>query len=391
MRKSANSQVTTFEWPVIMKGVGVAVLVAVFALSVVVLPMASASSWENVRGPIATVFASTNNATANQIVAYERSSTGSLSWAGNYSTGGEGTGSALADSGALALSPNHHWLLAVDAGSNQVSVFRINSGFSGQLLTLTDVVSSGGVLPVSVTLSSKEVYVLNDGNSTTAGNIAGFHLGGNGQLYPIAGATQDLSMSGATGAAQISFSPAGNFLVVTEKSTNLIDVYAVNRAGVASGPASYPSSGLTPYGFAFAGSTHVVVSEAHQPAVSSYSLTRSGGLQLVSASISDLQGAPCWVAVSGNGQIAFISNTASDSISTFAVGAGGSLSLLQSVAATTDAGPAYSALSGSGQFLYVYAGGVGEIQGFQTQPDGALTWIQTVGGLPIGSEGLVAT
>jgi 6-phosphogluconolactonase len=374
-----------------MRGVGAAVLVAVLALSVVVLPLAGASGWDDNHGHTAAVFTSTNNATANQIVAYETTSGGSLNWVGNFGTGGAGTGSALADSGALALSGGDHWLLAVDAGSNQISVFQVNLNHHGPLLVLTDVTSSNGVLPVSVTISGNIVYVLNDGNAATAGNIAGFYLGWNGQLYPISGSSEPLSTSAATGAAQISFSPDGNFLVVTEKNTNLLDVYTVNWVGVASGPTSYASSGLTPYGFAFAGRDNLVVSEAHQPAVSSYSLTHYAGLQLVSGSISDLQGAPCWVAVSHDGRTAYISNTASDSVSTFSVSRDGSLTLLQSVAGSTDAGPADSALAHGGRTLYVYAGGAGEIQTFQTGPGGTLTWIQTVGGLPVGAEGLVAT
>jgi 6-phosphogluconolactonase len=374
-----------------MKGVGVPVLVAVLALSVVALPLAGASSGGHGPTSPAAVFTSTNNASANQIVAYERSSSGTLSWVANFSTGGTGTGSALADSGALALTSNGHWLLAVDAGSNQVSVFRVNTGWGPYLLSLTDVASSGGVLPVSVTVAGNVVYVLNDGNATIPGDITGFSLTWNGELVPIAGSTHSLSTTGATGGAQISFNPAGQFLVVTEKNTNLLDVYSVNRQGVASAPTSYASSGLTPYGFAFAGNHYLVVSEAHQPAVSSYALTRSGNLGVVSASVSDLGSAPCWVAVTGNERTAFISNTGSDTISSFAIGAGGSLTLLEAVAGPTDSGPAYSAVAGGSHFFYVFAGGVGEIQAYDIHADGALSWVQTVGGLPTGAEGLVAT
>ncbi|MGA7860314.1 MAG: beta-propeller fold lactonase family protein [Thermoplasmata archaeon] len=374
-----------------MKGVGLAVLVAVLALAVVALPLAGASSPTDDHGGTAAVFISTNSATANQVVAYETGHAGTLTWVGNFATGGTGTGAALGDSGALALTSDNQWLLSVDAGSNQISVFQVNTGFHTPLLTLTDVAASGGVLPVSLTISGNAVYVLNDGNTVTPGNIAGFTLGSHGRLHPITGSTQSLSTSMPTGAAQISFSPTGHFLVVTEKGTNLLDVYAVNNHGVASGPTSYASSGLTPYGFAFAGKHHLIVSEAHEPAVSSYSLTRSSGLQVVSASISDEQGAPCWVVVTENQQTAYISNTASDSISSFAVSTGGSLTLLQSVAAMTNAGPADSAIGGGGHFLYVVAGGAGEIEAYQIHHDTSLSWIQTVGGLPAGAEGLVAT
>ncbi|MGC2289576.1 MAG: beta-propeller fold lactonase family protein [Thermoplasmata archaeon] len=373
-----------------MKRVGVALLVAVVALAIVALPLAGASSAGADHNPIAAVFVSTNNATHNQIVAYERSSGGKLTWVADYSTGGAGTGATLADSGSLALTQDHHWLLAVDAGSNQISVFQVAAHAGGALLALTDVTGSGGILPVSIAVSGNIVYVLNDGSSISAGNIAGFTLTSGGHLFPLAGATQPLSTSSPTGAAQVSFSPTGGLLVVTEKNTNVIDVYTVNRHGIASGPTSYSSAGVTPYGFAFAGSHHLVVSEAHSPSVSSFSLSRSAGLRVVTNSISDLQNAPCWVVVTAGGNLAFISNTASDTLSSFVVSNGGKLTLLQTVAAPTAAGPADSAIAGQTNFLYVYGGGAGELQGFHVNADGALTWIQTVGGLPVGAEGLVA-
>jgi 6-phosphogluconolactonase len=374
-----------------MKPIGVALWVAVVALAVVALPLAGASLVGADHSPIEAVFASTNNAAHNQIVAYERSGDGKLTWVADYSTGGAGTGTALGDSGSLALTADHQWLLAVDAGSNQISVFRVATGTAGALLTLTDVTGSGGLLPVSIAVSGNLVYVLNDGSSISAGNIAGFTLTSAGQLHPLAGATQPLSSSSATGAAQVSFSPKGGFLVVTEKNTNLIDVYTVNRHGIASGPTSYASAGVTPYGFAFAGTHDLVVSEAHSPSVSSFVLSRSTGLRVVSNSISDLQNAPCWVVVTAGGRLAYISNTASDTLSSFVVSGGGKLTLLQAVAAPTAAGPADSTLAGQTNFLYVYDGGAGELQGFHVNADGTLTWIQTVGGLPVGAEGLVAT
>ena len=374
-----------------MKAVGVAALIGVLAVAVLVLPLAGAENERGGYGGVEAVFQETNGATANQIVAYEASSAGTLTWVGNFGAGGTGTGTALADSGSLALTSNDRWLLAVDAGSNQLSVLRVDTHYGAPLLTLTDTVNSGGVLPVSVAISGSTVYVLNDGNAVTPGNIAGFFLSGWGQLTPIVGSSEPLSTSGATGAAEIAFSPSGGSLVVTEKATNLLDVYTVNRHGVAGGPTSYPSQGTTPYGFAFSGSRHIVVSEAATGSASSYALSRSHGIQVVSVSVSDLNGAPCWVTVSANGAIAFVSNTHSDTISTYAVSRGGALTLTQSVAATTQAGPADMALGSHGQFLYVYDGGAADLQAFHVYGGGSLTSAQTVTGLTAGTEGLVAT
>jgi 6-phosphogluconolactonase len=374
-----------------MKAVGVAALLGVLAVAVLVLPLTAADEDRGGVGGVEAIFQETNGVSTNQIVAYEASSTGTLTWVGNFGTGGTGTGAALASSGSLALSSNHRWLLAVDAGSSQLSVLRVDTQVGATLLTLTDTVSSGGALPVSVAVSGSTVYVLNDGTATTPGNIVGFTLSGSGHLTRISGSSQPLSSSGATGAAEIAFNPAGNVLVVTEKATNVLDVYTVNGRGVARGPTSYPSQGTTPYGFAFSGSRHIVVSEATTGSASSYTVSRSHGLKVVSASVSDLNGAPCWVVVSANGRIAFVSNTHSDTISTYSVSKGGALTLTQSVAASTQAGPADMALGSNGQFLYVYDGGAPDLQAFHVGTGGSLSLVQTVTGLTTGTEGLVAT
>src|SRR2546427_306866 len=106
-------------------------------------------------------------------------------------------------------------------------------------LALASRTASGGTLPISLTVHGNVLYVLNGGGS---GNISGFTLGASGDLTPIAGAT--LPLSGSTvGPADVQFSPDGRHLVVTEKNTNLLDVYAVDASGVASGPTTRASAG----------------------------------------------------------------------------------------------------------------------------------------------------
>src|SRR5207253_96166 len=122
-----------------------------------------------------------------------------------------------------------------------------------------------------------ELYVLNAGGS---GNISGFTVDNSGRLTPIAGSTQPLSGSNV-GPAQVSFSPDGRQLVVTEKTTNLLDVYSVDANGIASGPTTTPSAGGTPFGFAFGHRSDLFVSEAAGSA-SSYVL-QPGGAQAIHA------------------------------------------------------------------------------------------------------------
>jgi len=91
----------------------------------------------------------------------------------------------------------------------------------------------------------------------------------------------------------VQFSPDGSRLVVTEKNTNLLDVYAVDANGVASGPTTAASAGGTPFGFAFGLRNDLFVSEAAGSAFI-YVLDATGTPALVSGAVSTHQGAPCW-------------------------------------------------------------------------------------------------
>lgn len=372
-----------------MRAVGLAILGAALAFAVIAAPSLAGPAGSP-SGPLPAVFTMTNSASGNQIVEFERATSGTLTWVANFSTGGTGTGASLADQGSLALTSNHQWLLVVDAGSNQVSVLKVGQSGGLPWLTLTDVVGSGGLLPVSIAIHDDLVFVLNDGSSISQGDIAGFTLASNGHLHPIAGSTQALSTSGATGAAQISFNPAGTLLAVTEKTTSLIDVYAVSSSGVTHPAISHASQGSTPYGFAFSPSGTLVVSEAGPGSLSSYSVGPHGFWHVDSSSVTDFQGAPCWVVVSLNGAYAYTTNAHSNTISSYTIGPGGRLTLLQAVAASTGATPTDEALTSGGHLLYVYDAGSGQIEGFGVHSDGTLVWETTVGGLVPTAEGLVA-
>ena len=189
------------------------------------------------------MFTQTNSGAGNEVIAY-RSVNGALGEVGRYPTGGSGSGSGLGSQGAIAGS--EHRLLVVNAGSDQLSLFTVHD--NGELV-LTDVETTGGSHPISVTVDGDVAYVLNGGDQT----VTGFRLR-NGQLRMIAGSHQSLPGSGA---AQISFDRDGRRLVVTEKATSTIDVLAV-RGGVAGAAVSNASTGVTPFGFAIDARNHVI-------------------------------------------------------------------------------------------------------------------------------------
>src|SRR5262249_21117387 len=126
------------------------------------------------------VFVQTNELSGNRILVFDRGQDGQLTQAGSYVTGGNGGAAApgtesdrLASQGSLAYSPAHQTLLAVNAGSDTVSAFRVQ----GDTLTLLNVVASGGQFPNSIGVHDGIAYVLNAGG---AGTVQGFRIGVDG-------------------------------------------------------------------------------------------------------------------------------------------------------------------------------------------------------------------
>jgi 6-phosphogluconolactonase len=341
----------------------------------------AAAAPDNSNGAVYTL---TNSSSENEVLVFNRSADGSLTVQGSYATGGLGSGSSLGSQSAVILSKNHKWLYAVNAGSNQISAFAVN----GNGLELVDVSDSGGLQPISLTVYKDLLYVLNAGGS---GNISGFNIEQDGSLSPLAGSTQPVSNGGvgaAPGLAQIAFSSDGSTLVVTEKTTNLLDTYQVDD-GLASAPVTHPSSGAVPFGFAFDRHGHAIVSEA-SGAVSSYQIDGSG-FSVISPSVVNTQVAACWIAISKNGKFAYTTNAGSGSISSYAIGADGSLTLLNPVAGSTGPGssPVDMAFSINGRYLYALGAGSHTITIFQMNADGSLTSTGSVS-VPVGVVGLAA-
>src|SRR5213082_2601845 len=327
------------------------------------------------------VYTLTNQVAGNAVAVFNRAADGTLSAAGTIATGGTGTGGSLGSQGAVALSDDGRWLFAVNAGSNDVSVFAVRP--SG--LSLAGRTASGGTRPISLTAHGSLLYVLNAGG---AGNISGFTVGATGALAPIAGSTQPLSGTNV-GPAQVAFSPDGRRLVVTEKTTNLLDVYAVNQNGAAGEGTSVASAGVTPFGFAFGHRNELFVSEASGSA-SSYLLGRRGGVRTVSGAVLTHQGAPCWLVVTDDGRYTYTANAQGASISGFTIARNGAIHLLDADGATAVVGRGTSdlALSANGRYLYNLVGG--SVFAFRVQEDGHLAPLGTVTGLPGGTVGLAA-
>ena len=324
------------------------------------------------------VFAETNDATANAVVAFARHADGSLTYVANYPTNGRGIYGAadpLQSQYAVALTPNHKYLFAVNAASSSVAAFAV----ARQGLQSLGTVSSNGVTPVSLAATDNVLYVLNKGSNT----IAGFRID-DGRLVPMAGSNRALS-AGASGAAAIRFDKDARLLAVTERLSNTIDVFTVHGDGrLSEQPVTTATAGTVPFGFDWTPRRQLVASEAGSGAAS-YVANRSGALTATDGSpVSTQQVAPCWLIMTHDGRFAYVANAGSSSITGFSVAANGVLSIISPATGPLPAGstPLDLDVSRDSKYLYVLKAGGNSIGVFRVNADG------TLAGRPDGVGGL---
>jgi 6-phosphogluconolactonase len=321
------------------------------------------------------VFIMTNSVDKNEVIAFQRAANGTLQEAGRFATGGRGSGGntdPLESQGSLTLSQDHSLLFAVNAGSGEVSVFRVQ----GSELELVDRVSSGGSEPNAIAQHGGLVYVLNTGGSS---NVTGFALD-HGNLAEIPRSTRFLTTNNSE-AASLAFSPDGRFLVVTERATNNIDAFAVQPDGRLAPIVVNTNGGPGSFSVSFAPNGIALVSEtgpagvANGSAISSYAVQPGGTLSPISASVPTFGAANCWNAVTPDGRFVYVSNAGSATISGFAIGSNGALTpIAGTVVGTNPAGATNLdiAISADGNFLFTLNTGNGTIGIFAIQKDGTL-------------------
>lgn len=359
-------------------------LAAIGLIASAVLTAATAQADAHETAARSWVYTASNAAGGNAILAFAQDDAGLLSPAGEYPTGGLGTGGGLGNQGALAH--DGEFLFAVNAGSDEISVLR----FAGEGLQLIDVVHSGGDRPVSLTVDRGILYVLNAGSDS----IAGFTVDGEGLLEELAGSLQPLSGVG-TGAAQIGFSDDGSVLIVSERATNSLVTFKLDRAGVPTDRQVFASPGVTPFGFAVAPGRRIFVTEAAGGApgastVTSWRVAPDGTLDVLTPAEPTFQAAACWAAITPDGRFIYTTNTASSTITSFRV-RGGDLELLHGGVAGdpgAGAGPIDLVITPDGRFLHALNGGTDTIGSFAVAADGSLEYLGERAGLPDGANGL---
>jgi hypothetical protein len=345
------------------------------------------------------VYVNDNTAPVNSVAGFDRHADGSLTAipGSPFAVGGAGTGHADASQGSLQLSADGRYLLAVDAGSNQISVLKVKHDGSLRA-TGGSPVASGGVNPVSIGVHRDLVYVANAGPGTTTGdtNYTGFRLNHGGHLRAIPNSTYVLSNDSQPG--QVLFNRDGTKVAGTRIATSKIDSFTVGHDGrltpAAGSPfdaqAFSPPQGYGQFGAEFSPTSpnQLFVSDAHTAGgggafpglVSSFLDGVDGTLTPVGAPVANDGGAACWVEISHDGRVLFAVNTASASVSSYSIDAGGNLTFLQSTGPGQIGGGAEDArLSPDGRTLWVVESGTNAVTGF-TVNGGTLTPLAAIAG-----------
>jgi len=328
------------------------------------------------------IYVQTNERDGNRLLAFHRADDGTLSPPAAFETGGRGDGQPhLTSQGSVALSRDGAHLFVTNAGSGDVSVFAVAGGGLELLRTVAT-----GPAPKSVAEHGGLVYVLNTGDPS----LAGFRVGGEAVAWRK-------ELPAGSDPAQAGFSPDGAALVVTQRGTDSVTVFPVAAGGHLGEPAVHPSSGPTPYGFAFAGDGTLVVTEAFRAekgaaAASSYRLDRAS-LAAVSRSVGNGRSEICWAVATPDGRYAFTTNFADGAVSRYAIGPDGALALEDAaagVAVEGETGLRDEGLTADGRFLYAIDADARRIFGWSVGAGGRLEPVGSWDGLPATVAGLAA-
>lgn len=266
-------------------------------------------------------FAYAANSQTNNVTAFRVGTNGAL-LRGESTTATPNPASVGTAPRALAISQDSRFLYVANSGSDSVTVFSI--GTAGVLTRIPPTsanpnpVAAGGSAPLALTTSSpgRFLYVANG----TSNTVTAFQIETSGlltQVPPAGPGTNPISVSG-TGLTALAMSPNGQFLYVTNGTSNTVTTFQVATSGLLT---------LVP------------------PTVSNPNPVSTGGAT------------PNSITVASNGAYLYIAN-GEGNVSAFAVGSNGLLTLVPASGTTLNPTPAGSSptavtISQDGRFLYV--------------------------------------
>jgi len=360
-----------------------AVVGLIATVGIFVAPFATGAALADEDQNSGSVYTMTNAAGGNSVLVFHRQADGTLSAAGAFATGGDGSGAGLGSGHSITESADGRRVIVVNAGSNSISAFAVRHDG----LDLIGTAPSGGSHPTSVAIHDDVVYVMNAGS----GSIAGFKLRDE-SLLPIPGSIQPLG-TGTSADSQIQFNRDGRVLIVDERGgSGTIDTFLVDEDGVARHVQTIASSAGGPFGFDVDRAGHVLFSNTAlggglMSGATSYDVNHLGILTPNGGPVTSGQAAACWLAAAG--RFAYTDNAGSGSVGRFAVADDGSLSLIGTTVVGAGSHPLDEGVSANQKYLYVLADGLHQIVGYRVGADGSLNQVTSIG-VPTGAIGIGA-
>lgn len=348
----------------------------------------------------AIVYTAGNEASSNQVIAFDVDSRGSIIELGRFDTQGQGTGTPLGNQSAIALDASDRWMFVTNSGSSSLTSFRLQP--TG--LQLVNVVNSGGYQPISVTVFGTLVYVLNEGSHNPSDpdeirydNISGFRFTGGGVLVPIPNSTRIIDNTQPTAPAQIGFNKSGTVLLITEKATNTLTTYLVQQDDTpALQPLKRPSAVPTPFGFTFGDRDFVFITEANQGNLGetvSYRIDRVTGEVSNAVDRIEQGNAACWTVLSSDQTVGYTTNTADGTVSLYRVNFNGTMDYFFNPSGDTPiasgAGVRDAVLLQNNHFLFTLNNGEGRVRSFWVNRSGAIA-PRGMATIPGSATGLIA-
>ena len=339
------------------------------------------------------IYVMDNDPNGNELLVFDVLPNKKVRLTGNVPTGGLGAGdNAAADplggQGALMLSENRQNIYAVNAGSDEISIFHVNSQGKPKLIQVID---SDGIFPMSLTQDGDLIYVLNAGGD---GTVAGFTRNKYGELEALNGSIRPLGL-GEVGIpagdarnlapGQVAFDTLKRRLLVPYagggEQGQLLSI-RINDEGVPFRQTRVTESeGAVPFSLDFSKNGTAIIAEA-AGSLSSYNYVGNNRLRNISSAVINGEAATCWVQV-GRNNFVFTTNTLSGTISTYKISRNGKLQLVDPIAAEGLDLPTDFALSRNGRFLSVIESGAGTLRSFLVNPNtGDLTDVGSTDGVP---------
>jgi 6-phosphogluconolactonase (cycloisomerase 2 family) len=342
---------------------------------------------QDASSPIGWLLTNTNGMTKNEVTVLQRFSDGTMQRSDSVETGGSGTGRTLANSGAIATSPDGSTVYTVHAGRNTLSAMSFDPK-SGRL-SFIDTVGSGGAGPSNVTTNGDTLFALSSaiGADLRAKDphVVGFSIQSATRLKRIKTSTQDL--------LPIWLRPLGETLLVSGWEGSQLATIAVDPDGKTAVPEATDAAENGPFGFDFRSDGVVMVSDDDPNArdgAPTHTLGPKAKVIPITATVASGGDGSCWAAFGVDGASEYIVNFDTDSITPLSID---TQAVIRETGTPVElpkkSEPRDLAVSNAGDYLYVLGYGFGQVLAFDLDETSGIERNATVKELSSKSTGLL--